>query len=254
MKKVRTVARLDIKGPNLIKGIHLEGLRVVGNPHTFALDYYQQGIDEIIYMDCVASLYERNGLTQILEETSESLFIPLTAGGGIRSLSDMQDLLRSGADKLAINTQAIKTPKILTLGAEKFGRQCIVLSIEAKKRGEGKWEAYIDNGREHTGLDVLEWAKYGESLGAGEILLTSVDREGTCKGFDIPLIKAVSENVSIPVVASGGCGGSEDVVKVVREGLADAVAIAHAFHYKKLGVQEIRQKCQEENIQVRRGL
>jgi len=186
MRKVRLVARLDIKGPNLIKGIHLEGLRVIGAPNEHALRYYQQGADEFIYMDCVASLYGRNNLGDIVQNAVKDVFVPITVGGGIRSVEDATHLLRCGADKVAVNTAAVANPKLISDIARRFGSQCMVLSIEAKQIGPDRWEVFTDNGRERTGLDVVVWVKQGVALGAGEILLTSVDREGTRKGFDIP--------------------------------------------------------------------
>jgi len=185
MKNIRLIARLDIKGPNLIKGINLEGLRIIGSPNEYALRYYLQGADELIYMDCVASLYGRNHLSEIIKAAAHDIFVPITVGGGIRSVDDATKILRAGADKLAINTAAVATPGLITEISRRFGSQCMVLSIEAKQVGQDRWEVYTDNGRERTGLDVVEWAKLGVSMGAGEILLTSVDKEGTRKGFDV---------------------------------------------------------------------
>jgi cyclase len=186
MRKIRLIARLDIKGPNLIKGVHLEGLRVIGSPNEYALKYYQQGADELIYMDCVASLYGRNSLEEIIQNAAKDVFVPMTVGGGIRSVEDATNLLRCGADKVAVNTAAVANPQLISGISQRFGSQCMVLSIEAKQVGPDKWEVFTDNGRERTGLDVIDWVKKGVDLGAGEILLTSVDREGTRKGFDIP--------------------------------------------------------------------
>ena len=185
MSNIRLIARLDIKGPNLIKGIHLEGLRVIGDPQEFAVRYYRQGADELLYMDVVASLYGRNNLSDIVQRAVRNVFVPITVGGGIRNLDDVRHILRCGADKVAINTAAVARPELVREVSRRFGAQCTVLSIEAKQQGPGKWEAYTDNGRERTGLDVVEWARRGAELGAGEILLTSVDREGTRKGFDV---------------------------------------------------------------------
>ena len=182
MRNIRLIARLDIKGQNLIKGIHLEGLRVIGSPNEHALRYYQQGADELIYMDCVASLYGRNHLGDIVRSAAKDIFVPMTVGGGIRSVEDATQILRSGADKVAINTAAVKRPVLISEISYRFGSQCMVLSIEAKEVGSGCWEVYTDNGRERTGIDVIEWVKRGVNLGAGEVLLTSVDREGTRKG------------------------------------------------------------------------
>ena len=252
MKNIRLIARLDIKGSNLVKGIQLEGLRKLGDPNEFCQKYYAQGIDEIVYIDIVASLYERNSLIDIVKQTTQNIFIPITVGGGIRSVENVTELLRAGADKVAVNTAAIKRPELITEISQKFGSQCMVLSIQAKKIDEGKWEAYYDNGREKTGIDVVEWAKTGCQLGAGEILLTSVDREGTAKGFDIELVKAVSTAVSIPVIACGGMGKEDDFVTVVREGYADAVAMAHVLHYNKMTVASIREHATNQSIDVRR--
>jgi len=250
MRNVRLIARLDVKAPNLVKGIQLEGLRKLGDPNEFARRYYQQGIDEIFYADIVASLYERNSLLDIIEKTTHDVFVPITVGGGLRSVDDVSAALRAGADKVSINTAAIKRPEIISDIANRFGSQCVVLSIQAKNNGN-HWEAYYDNGREHSYLDVIEWAKRGQELGAGEIMLTSVDMEGTGKGFDVELVKSVTNIVTIPVIASGGMGTLEDVDRVVNEGAADAVSIAQAFHYEKYTVDDVRRYCVEKQIPVR---
>jgi cyclase len=249
---IRIISRLDIKGPNLIKGIQLEGLRKLGDPNLFAKDYYEQGIDEIIYMDIVASLYERGNLLNIVRRTTQDVFIPITVGGGIRSIDDAREILRAGADKVAVNTAAVKRPALIHEISQKFGAQCMVLSIEAKRTAPGKWEVYYDNGREKTGIDVLEWAQQACGLGAGEILLTSVDREGTGKGFDCELTATVAQAVPIPVIAAGGFGIIDDFEQVVQTGHADAVAIAGALHYKKLTVHEIRSNALQRGMHVRR--
>ncbi len=248
---LRLIARLDIKGPNLIKGIHLEGLRVMGDPQAFAKKYYDQGVDELLYMDIVASLYGRNNLIEIVRHAARHVFIPMTVGGGVRSADDATALLRAGADKVAVNTAAVLRPALITEISRTFGSQCMVLSIEAKSAGPGRWEAYTDNGREHTGRDVVEWAKEAEGLGAGEILLTSVDREGTRKGFDVELVRAVTSAVSIPVIASGGMGSVADLHEVVETGKADAVAMADVLHYNRLSVDEIRRAAVEAHYPVR---
>lgn len=250
-KNTRLIARLDIKGPNLIKGIHLEGLRVIGSPNEHALRYYLQGADELIYMDCVASLYGRNHLGDIIKDAAQNIFVPMTVGGGIRSVEDATQILRAGADKVAVNTAAIANPQLISDIARSFGSQCMVLSIEAKQIGPGQWQAFTDNGREYTGLDVIEWAKRGVAMGAGEILLTSIDREGTRKGFDIELVKAVTQEVSVPVIASGGMGKPEDLIGVVREGGADAVAMADILHYKRAEIGEIRAIAKAAGLSVR---
>ena len=251
MSNIRLIARLDIKGPNLIKGIQLEGLRVMGDPNVFALDYYHQGADELIYMDIVASLYGRNHLSDIIRNAAKNIFIPITVGGGIRTVENAREILRSGADKVAINTAAVANPLIITEIARKFGSQCVVLSIEAKRVGADRWEVYTDNGRERSGLDVVEWAKLCVSKGAGEVLLTSVDQEGTRKGFDIELVKAVSSQVNVPVIASGGMGDFKDLLTVVKEGKADAVAMADILHYKRAQIGEIRLLAAKSGLGVR---
>lgn len=252
MGKIRLIARLDIKGPNLIKGIQLEGLRVIGSPSEYACKYYQQGIDEFIYMDTVASLYGRNHLSDIIKEAAKNIFVPITVGGGIRSTEDVAKILRAGADKVAINTAAIARPEIIREIAHKFGSQCTVLSIEAKKAGVEKWEALTDNGRQHSGLDVLEWAQKGVEQGAGEILLTSVDREGTRKGFDFDLVRTITSNINVPVIASGGMGNESHMIDVVRKCGADAVAMADILHYERATLASLRSKALSEGLEVRK--
>ncbi|AOP33681.1 imidazole glycerol phosphate synthase cyclase subunit [Leptospira tipperaryensis] len=252
MRKIRLIARLDIKGTNLIKGVHLEGLRVIGSPAEYAHKYYHQGADELIYIDCVASLYGRNNLSEIVEDSAKDIFVPLTVGGGIRSVEDATRLLRSGADKVAINTAAVSNPNLISEISRRFGSQCMVLSVQAKQVGEKKWEAYTDNGRERTGLDVIDWVQKAVDLGAGEILLTSIDREGTRKGFDTDLVHSVTRVVSVPVIASGGMGKPEDLVDVVRVGEADAVAMADILHYNRSTFDEIRKEAESAGIEVRK--
>ena len=203
MGKLRLISRLDIKGENLIKGIHLEGLRKLGNPNKFAVEYYHDGIDELIFIDCVASLYGRNQLHSIIEIATNDIFVPITVGGGIRSIEDATKILRCGADKVAINTAAVKNPYLITDIARTFGSQCMVLNVEAKKRDSGGWEVYTNNGRDKTNLDVVDWIKKAVNMGAGEILLTSVDMEGTRKGFDLDLVEAVTSEVDIPIIVPG---------------------------------------------------
>ena len=231
MRTIRIIPRLDIKGPNLVKGIHLEGLRVLGKPNEFAKYYYQAEADELIYVDIVASLYGRNSLLSIIEKTAKEVFIPLTVGGGLRTIDDITAVLRAGADKVSINTAAVRNPEFIRQAARKFGSSTIVVSIEAIKQSNGKYLAYTDNGREYTGLDVFEWAVHVFKLGAGEILLTSVDREGTGLGYDIELIRRVAKSVSIPVIACGGAGSPEDIKDVILKGEVDAVAISSMIHY-----------------------
>lgn len=251
MSNLRIIPRLDIKGKNLIKGVQLEGLRVMGDPHQFALKYYEAGADELVYMDIVASLYGRNNLSDIIKRAADQVFIPITVGGGIRSVDDARHILRSGADKVAINTAAIGRPDLITEVAHRFGSQAMVLSIEAKQIAPGKWEAYTDNGRQRTGLDVLDWVRKGVDMGAGEILLTSVDREGTRKGFDIELIRRVSQGVSVPIIASGGMGNIEDFLKAAQEGLADGISMADTLHYNRLKLSDIRTAALKAGLAVR---
>lgn len=250
MAKVRLVARLDIKGPNLIKGVHLEGLRVLGDPQQFARDYYEQGADELIYIDIVASLYGRSKLTEIVRRAAHDVFVPMTVGGGVRSVDDVRDLLRAGADKVAINTAAVRRPELITEVSRRFGSQCMVLSIEAKQQNDGRWEVFTDCGRERSGVDAVEWARRGVELGAGEILVTSIDREGTRKGFDVALTRAITAAVTVPVIASGGYGQPGDLAAVVAAG-ADAVAVADALHYKRTTFAELRQAAGSAGIPVR---
>jgi len=226
----RVIARLDIKGPNLVKGIHLEGLRVLGNPEDYAKYYYENGIDELIYQDVVASLFERNSLKEIISRTASATFIPLTVGGGLRTVDDVRYILRAGADKVSLNTAAIRNPQLIRDASLEFGSSTIVVAIEAIKQQDGRYFAYIDNGREETGVEVLSWAKKVEELGAGEILLTSVDRDGTGEGYDLDLIKLVSSQVNIPVIAHGGVGKVTDLTKAIDAG-ADALAMASILHY-----------------------
>lgn len=251
MRNLRLIARLDIKGPNLIKGIQLEGVRVVGDPRVFAHRYYADGVDELLYIDAVASLYGRDTLLDIVRRTAEEVFVPITVGGGMRSVEDARAMLRAGADKVAINSAATMRPELISEVARTFGSQCMVLQIDAKRSGPGRWEAYRDGGREHTGLDAVAWARRGEELGAGEILLTSVDREGTRRGFDVELIKAVTDVVSIPVIASGGMGSFDHLRTVALDGGADAVAMAHVLHYDKTSVPALRALARDAGLPVR---
>jgi len=246
----RLIARLDIKGANLIKGVHLEGLRIIGDPQLHAQKYYSQGADELLYIDIVASLYGRSKLTEIVRKSSKNVFIPITVGGGVRSVQDVDDLLRAGADKVAINTAAIKRPALIKEVAERFGSQCMVLYIEAKSKGDGSWIAYTDCARENSGLDVQDWAKKGVELGAGEILVTSIDKEGTRKGFDNELIEVVTSSVSVPVIASGGYGESRHMVEALKSG-ADALAFADILHFNRSTINKLRLEAKNLDISVR---
>ncbi|NCP84867.1 MAG: imidazole glycerol phosphate synthase subunit HisF [Flavobacteriales bacterium CG03_land_8_20_14_0_80_35_15] len=249
MKTVRIIPRLDIKGPNLVKGIHLEGLRVLGKPADFAKYYYEQGADELMFMDVVASLYERNSLHDIISETAKKIFIPITVGGGLRSISDIKEVLRVGADKVCLNTAAIKNPQLIRDASRMFGSSTIVVAIEAIKEGEGKYLAYTDNGREYTGVDVFEWAQKVDELGAGELVITSVDREGTGQGFDLELISKISNLVSIPVIAHGGAGKQQHVLDLIKDGNADAVMLSSLFHYHFIKEHESKASSLEGNVE-----
>lgn len=247
MKKlIRIIPRLDIKGPNLVKGIHLEGLRVLGKPEDFARFYYQLGADELIYQDIVASLYERNSLTDIISKTAKELFIPLTVGGGIRNLNDINKVLRAGADKVSINTAALKNPKFIEEAAKEFGSSTIVIAIETIKDRSGKYFAYYDNGREFSGVDIFDWVKRVYDLGAGEIMITSVDKDGTGEGFDIELISKIVSLVEIPVIAHGGAGKKEHILELLNACDVSGVVLASILHYKIIEYLTINNKNYQE--------
>lgn len=249
---VRVIARLDIKAPNLIKGIHLEGLRVVGDPQEHALRYDREGADELLFMDIVASLYQRNNLTDLIRRMADQVFVPITVGGGIRSLADVHQMMQSGADKVAVNTAAVARPELIGEIARRYGAQCMVLGIEAKRVAgrSDAWEAYTDNGRERTGRDVVQWAREAVDRGVGEILLTSVDQEGTRKGFDQALIEQVCHAVNVPVIASGGFGQVADLTQAVAHG-ASAVAVADALHWKRMSLADIKAGTRAAGLDVR---
>ena len=252
MKKVRIIAKLEVKGEHVVKGIRMEGLRKVGTPDELARKYFHAGIDEIFFVDIVASLYGRNNLSTLVSMTAEDIFIPLTVGGGIRSIEDFRDLLRAGADKISINTQAMKTPQIITEAARIFGSQCVIVSIQAKRQKDGTWEAYTENGRERTGLDAVRWAEKAASLGAGEIFLTSVDRDGTRYGLDHELIEKVTSCVSIPVIVSGGTNSVADMAQAVLRENANAIAIGNLLHFHHETVVSLKEKLQNQGVIVRR--
>lgn len=256
-KNIRIIPRLDVKGPNLVKGIHLEGLRVLGKPEEFAQRYYQEGADELIYIDVVASLYGRRNLIEIVKSTAERIFIPLTAGGGVRTIDDIGNLLRAGADKVAINTAAVRNPQFIKKASNVFGSQCIVLSIQANKMADGSYEAFTDNGREKTGRNVFEWVREAVELGSGEVLITSINKEGTGSGYDIELIKKISESVSVPVIACGGAGRVEHFMEAIEHGKADAVCASSILHYHRLktieSTEEFKTEGNVEFIRRNRG-
>lgn len=240
MENLRIIPRLDIKGPNVIKGVFTEGLRVVGNPIELAEKYYLDGADEIVYMDIVASLYQRNLDFDLLKLVAEKIYIPLTVGGGIRSIGDINNALRAGADKVAINTYAIHHPKFINQAAKEFGSQCVVLSVEAKRISPSAWEAFTDGGRERTGVDAIDWIKRAVDLGIGEVMITSIDNEGSKKGFDLDLCLAVTSFVQIPVIIHGGAGDMVSIRKAIQETEPDAIALASALHYKDYSIKSLK--------------
>ena len=252
MSNLRIIPRLDIKGKNLIKGVQLEGLRVMGDPQEFALDYYRAGADELVYMDIVASLYGRNNLSDIIRRAADQVFIPITVGGGIRSVDDARHILRSGADKVAINTAAIRRPELIAEVADRFGNQVLVLSVDARRAAgtASGFEVTTHGGRRSAGLDALEWAARAAELGAGEILLNAMDADGTEDGFDLDLIRSVRREVSIPVIASGGAGAAEHFPPAVEAG-ADAVLAATIFHFGKVRISEAKEALRAAGADVR---
>ncbi|KKT57843.1 MAG: imidazole glycerol phosphate synthase subunit HisF [Candidatus Giovannonibacteria bacterium GW2011_GWC2_44_9] len=251
VKNIRILPLLNIKGMNVVKPVHTEALRVVGDPKKMALRYYEEGADELIYLDIVASLYQRNLDFDLLKSVTENIFIPVTAGGGIRSIQDINNALRAGADKVAINTFAVRNPEFLSRAAKEFGSQCIVLYIEAKKQQDGSYEAYTDGGRERSGFNAIEWAKRGIELGAGEILITSVDRDGTRRGYDLDLIKQIASFATVPIIAHGGAGDLKSIERVVAENCADAISASSIFHYKDFNIRDIKNYLKEKDINVR---
>lgn len=251
MKNIRIIPRLDIKGLNVVKPVQTEALRVVGNPKELAQYYYKDGADELVYLDIVASLYQRNIDFDLLKSVADGIFIPITVGGGIRSIYDINNVLRSGADKIAINTYAVKHPSFLSEAVREFGSQCIVLYVEAKKQVDGNYEVYTDGGREKSGLDAISWIKRGIDLGVGEILLTSIDRDGTRSGYDVELLKKVSSFSPIPVIAHGGAGKLDSLREAVVEAKVDALSISSILHYNERSIPEIKDYLLKEDINVR---
>ena len=248
---IRIIPRLDIKGENVVKGVRLEGLRVVGKPDDFARRYYAEGADEILFVDIVASLYGRNNILGVVERAAREIFVPLTVGGGLRTLDDIAGALRAGADKVSINTAGLRRPAFLAEAAERFVSQCIVLNLEAKRRGPGQWEPLTDNGRETTGRDALAWVEEALALGVGEILVTSVDQEGTRKGFDLDLVGEVRKRAKVPVIASGGAGAAEHVADCFRAADADAAACAAIFHYGVVPLPALKSALAMAGVVVR---
>lgn len=249
--KTRMIARLDVKMEHLIKGVRMEGWRKMGDPVARAVKYYEDGIDELIYMDVVASLYDRNNLSDIVRNVASQVFIPITVGGGVRSLEHVHNLLAVGADKVAINTAATVDPTLLQRVSDTYGSQATVLSIEAQRQPDGSWEAMTDNGRNHTGRDAVKWAVEGAENGAGEILITSIDQDGTTLGMEKSLIDQVTRAVDIPVIACGGVGKVSHVVEVLKNTPVSAVAMAKVLHTDRFALADLRAACQQAGIDVR---
>jgi imidazole glycerol-phosphate synthase subunit HisF len=247
----RLIPCLDVTAGRVVKGVNFVELRDAGDPVEIARRYDEQGADEITFLDITASSDERDLILHIIEAVAEQVFIPLTVGGGVRAVDDVRRLLNAGADKVSINTSAVTNPQLVQDAAARYGAQCIVVAIDAKKSGEGKWEVFTHGGRKSTGLDAVEWARQMEQAGAGEILLTSMDRDGTRSGFDLALTRAVSDAVSIPVIASGGVGGLQDLADGIKKGKADAVLAASIFHYGEHTIAEAKRFMQAQEIPMR---
>jgi len=251
----RIIPCLDVKEGRVVKGVKFENLRDAGDPVEIAKQYDAEGADELVFLDITASHEKRNILLDVVTRTAEAIFMPLTVGGGVRTTDDIRTLLKSGADKVSLNTRAVENPQVLKEGAEKFGAQCIVLAIDAKRRDPNNpakgWEVFTHGGRTATGKDVVEWAKQGVQLGAGEILLTSMDRDGTKNGYDLELTRAISEAVTVPVIASGGVGTLEHLADGISKGKADAVLAASIFHYREFSVKQAKEYLKQKGIPVR---
>lgn len=251
MHTKRIIPCLDVKDGRVVKGTNFVGLRDAGDPVELASIYDKEMADELVFLDITASSDQRSTMVDVVERTAAQVFIPFTVGGGIRTSADIRRILTAGADKVSLNTAAVKNPELLAEGARQFGRQCIVLAVDARQTGPDKWEVYINGGRTPTGIDVLEWVKQGTALGAGEILLTSMDKDGTKDGYDIPLTKAVSEAVTVPVIASGGAGKMEHFYDVLTVGKADAVLAASVFHFGQFTVRQVKEYLRSRNVEVR---
>lgn len=247
----RIIPCLDVKDGRVVKGTNFVGLRDAGDPVELASLYDKEIADELVFLDITASCEQRDTIVQVVENTAAQVFIPFTVGGGIRSVDDIRKMLKAGADKVSLNTAAVKNPELVAEGAKRFGCQCIVLAVDARQSGTDKWEVYINGGRTPTGIDVLNWVKKCTALGAGEILLTSMDKDGTKDGYDIPLTRAVSEAVDVPVIASGGAGKLEDFYEVLTAGKADAVLAASVFHYGQFTVRKVKEYLKARGVEVR---
>ena len=252
MLSKRIIPFLDVKDGKVVKGVNFVGLREVGDPVDLAEKYDQEGADELVFLDITATSDNRNTMVDVVERTAEKVFIPFTVGGGIRSTEDMRLMLRAGADKCSLNSAAVRNPDLINEGARKFGNQCVVLAVDGKMRADGSgWNVVIAGGRIDTGIDALQWIEEGVRRGAGEILLTSMDADGTKKGFDIPFLKAVRKTVRVPVIASGGCGSLEHFAEVFEEDAADAALAASLFHYGELSIGEVKQYLRKKGVPVR---
>lgn len=246
----RIIPCLDVKDGRVVKGVKFVDLKDAGDPVCIAKRYEEEQADELVFLDITASSENRKIILDVVKQTAENVFMPLTVGGGIRDLSDIRDLLNAGADKVSINTAAVKCPELIKEASSKFGSQCIVAAIDAKRKARS-WQVYINGGRTETDLDALMWAKKCEKLGAGEILLTSMDYDGTKDGYDIALTKAVTNSVNIPVIASGGAGKKEDFYKVLSDGCADAALAASLFHYQQLTIKDVKSYLKQKGLPVR---
>ena len=252
MIKKRIIPCLDVKDGKVVKGINFVGLKEVGDPVELAKKYYEQKADELVFLDITATHEHRDTMVHIVEQVAENIFMPFTVGGGIRTVEDIRKILRAGADKVSLNSAAVKNPLLLQEGAKQFGDQCIVLAVDGRMREDKSgWNVVIHGGRIDTGKDAIEWIKEGVRLGAGEILLTSMDADGTKKGYDIPFLKAVREAVHVPVIASGGCGSLAHFAEVFEEDAADAALAASLFHYGELTVMEVKEYLDQKGIPVR---
>lgn len=247
----RIIPCLDVRDGRVVKGVNFVNIRDAGDPVELARFYSDQGADEIVFLDITATSDGRATVADVMERTAEQVFVPLTVGGGIRTLEDFRQLLRAGADKISVNSAAVKDPELISRAAERFGSQCVVLAIDARRRPEGGYEVVVAGGRTPTGLDAVEWARRGEALGAGEILLTSMDADGTKAGFDLEMTRTVTQAVSIPVIASGGCGSLEHFAQVFAETDCDAALAASLFHFGELTVPQVKEYLRERKIPVR---
>lgn len=248
----RIIPCLDVNDGRVVKGVNFVNLRDAGDPVELAKFYSDQGADEIVFLDITATYEKRGTIIDVVRRTAEQVFVPLTVGGGIRTADDFKDLLRAGADKISVNSAAVKNPQLIADAAKKFGSQCVVVAIDARRREDGGFEVYVAGGRKPTGLDAIEWAKQVETLGAGEILLTSMDKDGTKSGFDLELTRLVSEAVGIPVIASGGCGSLPHFAEVFEKTCADAALAASLFHYGELTVPQVKEYVGAQGIPVRK--